>query len=298
MTYRTHAHFGPESTPRSLKILILITIAFSLISAFFPVVRILFSLSPSGVSHLYLWQFLTYVFIAPSGISFSFFVILAFNMYLLWAFGASLIHRSRPFLFFSLYFGSAVFAGLLAILPMALGLQLHSFLAGTSPALYAVLIAWVMLNPESELLLFFSLPLKAKWLVLGLLGANLLLDLSNGDWIGFLSNAGSAVFGYFFTLAAWREPSPFSFLRSFERMIFRTLDRAQERWRKIGKKKPPKEYRHSKIYDIHSGEPLIGDEQFMDAMLARISLYGEDSLTPEEKRRMQAISAKKNTKKK
>ncbi len=297
MTYRTHTHFVPGSTPKSLKILILVSIASILISAFFPKVQALFSLSFSGISHLYLWQFLTYIFTAPTGVSFSLFLFLAFDMYLLWAFGSSLMQRSRPALFYALYFGSALFAGLLAFLPMALGLQ-HGYLAGGAAPLYAVLLAWVMLNPESELLLFFSLPFKARWLIAGLLAVNLILDATSGDWIGFLSNFGSAVFGYFFTLIAWREPSPFPFLRSFERILFRSLDRTRDRLSKIGKKRPQTPYKHSKIYDIHSGEPLLGDEQFMDAMLARISLYGEDTLTPEEKKRMQAISAKKNASKK
>lgn len=297
MTYRTHAHFVPGSTPKLLKILILFTIASSLISAFLPALQVLFSLSFFGISHLYLWQFLTYIFMAPTKISFSLFLFLAFDMYILWAFGASLIQRSRPALFYALYFGSALFAGLLAFLPMALGLQ-HSFLAGPAAPLYAILLAWVMLNPESELLLFFSLPFKARWLVIGILAANLILDLTNGDWIGFFSNCGGALFGYFFTLIAWREPSPFYYLRSFERMIFRSFDRVRDRFRKLGKKQSPNPYKHSKIYDIQSGEPILGDEAFMDAMLARISLYGEDSLTPEEKKRMHSISAKKNAAKK
>ncbi len=52
-------------------------------------------------------------------------------------------------------------------------------------------------------------------------------------------------------------------------------------------------YRHSKIYDIKSGEPLLDDDQFMDAMLDQISRYGEESLTPAEKKRMKEISEKK-----
>jgi hypothetical protein len=236
----------------------------------------------------------------PSGISFGLFLHLAFNMYLLWTFGAALLLRVKQLPFFFLYFGGALFGGLAALLPMAL---FHSPLlfAGSSPALYAVLIAWVMLNPESRLLLFFSFPVKAAWLVLGLLGTNLILDLSSGDWTNFFSYATSSLFGYFFTLLVWKSPdtsSPFPFLRKFEKGVLRTFEKGKEKWRKIGKKSASLPYRHSKIYDIRSGEPLLGDEQFMDAMLARISLYGEDSLAPEEKKRMKSISEKKASQKK
>jgi len=286
---------GPESTPIPLKILIFITIGTALTAAFFPGSQNLFSLSWNGILQFRFWQFFTYPFMPPAPISFSLFVYLIFNLYLLWVFGSSLIQRSRSSLFFALYFGSALFAGLMALAAMAL---FHSplFLAGASAPLFAVLIAWVLLNPDAQLLLFFSIPFKARWLVLGLLAASLLLDLSSGDWVNFFSYLGSALFGYIFSLIAWREASRFPFLRNFERMVFRTLDRTKEKWVRKDRGEP-KSYRRSKIYDIRSGEPLLDDDQFMDAMLARISLYGENGLTPEEKKRMQVISAKKNSQK-
>ena len=291
MTYKTHSQFGREATPLSLKILIFITICTSLAGAFLPALQSLFALSLKGIAQFSLWQLLTYAFLPPSGISFGLFLHLAFNLYLLWTFGASLLLRSKTLSFFALYFGGALFGGLAALLPMAL-FHFPPQFAGSSPPLYAVLVAWMMLNPESELLLFFSLPVKAAWLILGLLGANLILDLTSGDWTNFLSYLASALFGYLFTLIVWRASGPFLFLRKFEKMVFRVLSRVKE------KKSSPPLYRHSKIYDIHSGEPLLNEDQFMDAMLDRISLYGEDSLSPEEKKRMQSISKKKASPKK
>lgn len=294
MAFRSSYQMGPESTPHSLKILIWITIGINLFSAFLPQIQPLLALSLDGVRHFYLWQFASYLFVPPisGGISFPFLLHLVFNMYLLWTFGASLIVRSKPSIFFSLYFGSGIFAALLAAGAMAL-FGLPYSLAGSSTSLYAILMAWMILNPEADILLFFSLPFKARWLILGLIGANLLIDLSNRDWIRFISFSGSAIFGYLFAIIAWSEQSPFPFLRFFERMLLRTV----ERLRHIGKKKPAP-FKQTKIYDIQSGAPLFDDEQFMDTMLARISLYGEDSLTPDEKKRMKTISAKKSAQKK
>jgi hypothetical protein len=81
--------------------------------------------------------------------------------------------------------------------------------------------------------------------------------------------------------------SPFTFLFQFENALLRAIERLHH----LREKSIPQ----SKIYDIKSGEPIGSDEQFMDAMLARISLYGEETLTAEEKQRMVEISKKKSS---
>jgi membrane associated rhomboid family serine protease len=261
----------------SLKALILLTICTSLLSVIFPSLMPYIALSWTGIKHLYLWQLGTYVFAEKGPISLGFFLQLTFNMYVLWAFGSSLMERSRPLLFFVLYFGAAITAGLISLLFP------HSLLTGSITPIYAILIAWMMINPYSQLLLFFAIPFKAHYLIVALLGFSLFLSLSNGDLAGGATLLVSAFFGYLFSLIVWRNFGPFPFLRPFEKALLRFLEK---------KKKP---YTHSKIYDIKSGTPILSDEQFMDAMLDRISLYGEGHLTPEEKKRMQAISKKKNS---
>jgi membrane associated rhomboid family serine protease len=259
----------------SLKILIAVTLVATLVTT---PIHPLLALSWAGIEHLYLWQLLTYLLVEP--LSFHGFVQLAFNMYLLWMFGSSLIERSRSRTFFLLYFGSALFASLAALLPLYF---FSSVLASSTPAVYAIMVAWMMLNPHSQLLLFFALPFKAHWLITGLLALTLFLDLSQGHWVGATSLIASCLFSYLFTLVAWREQGPFAIFRPFERSVLRFLER---------RKQP---YQRSKIYDIQSGAPVLDDEQFMDAMLDKISRLGEDSLTPQEKKRMQAISAKKKS---
>jgi membrane associated rhomboid family serine protease len=270
--------FTPAVTPLPLKILLLSLIVSSVLS---PFTAPYLALSLSGIDRLYLWQFITYPLVHPfpSGI-----VHLAFNLFLIWTFGASLMERLHPKAFFSLLFGSSLFSGLTAYLAMLLFHSTAPFF-GTSSLLYALLVAWVILNAEAELLLFFTVPVKARHLLLGLIGLNLMIDLSRSDWIPLFAFIGAALFAYFFTILSCGIRSPFRILEGFENGMLRTV----ERLRHLGAKPAPP----NKIYDIKSGQPLMSDEQFMDAMLARISLYGEETLTPEERKRMQQISEKK-----
>jgi hypothetical protein len=94
---------------------------------------------------------------------------------------------------------------------------------------------------------------------LGFLGLNLFLSLIIGDWIRLAAYSASALFGYLFAL-------------SFRRPFF------LKRKRPVS---PP------------TKQPHLEDERFMDAMLAKISRQGEQSLSSEEKKRMQSISNRK-----
>lgn len=275
-------------TPKSLKILLLATIGLSLLS---PYLAPWLGLSLLGIKNFYIWQLASYPFveIAPQGISFPFLLHLAFNVFLLWSCGASLIDRigTRPF--FYLYFSSVVVGGLFALSAMAL-FQLPYFYLGSTAPLYAVFTAWVLLNYGAEIYLFFALPFKAHWLLLGVFGANFLIDLLHRDWIYLFGYTATLLYSYIFSILAFRIRSPFSFLHSFERNLLRL----QERMRHIGKKTAP--YQPTKVYDIRSGDLILNDDQFMDAMLAKISLYGEATLTSEEKNRMRQISERKKKK--
>ena len=271
-------HLGPSSTHPYLKILLAITGALSLFSS-----RLIpyLALSLQGIEKLFLWQLATYPLIHPFPIGL---FQLLFNLYLIWTFGSYLIERMGAASFFSLYFGAASFAGAASLLAMKMT-YMSAPLMGTTPIVLASLVSWVLFNADARLLLFFTLPLKALHLILGLIGIALILDLTNSDWVHLFANIGAVLFGYLFTVIISRIYSPFLFLRSFERRILRLLEKINS----VGKK----ERKNTKIYDIKSGSPVLDDEQFMDAMLAKISLYGENSLTPEEKKRMDRISKKK-----
>ena len=192
MNYTRQFRPGFSNTSKPLKFLILATIGISLLTAvceklfpyFFGVFGPfqLLAISEWGVNHLFIWQFFSYLFVNPiaTGLSFSLLFSLAFNAYLLWVIGTAIIEKKGAFHFLSLYFFNGIVTGACVYwlqssqhFPIAFG--------GNSSALYALLIAWIMLYPDLELLLFLMVPIKAKWLAIGLLGCNFLIDLSTGN---------------------------------------------------------------------------------------------------------------------
>lgn len=268
---------APTSIP--LKFLLLATLGCSLLS---PWIGSYLMFSKIGIDHYYFWQFATYLLVHPFPTGM---IHLVFNLFLIWTFGASLLERMHPKYFFSLYFGSGIFAALCAWLAMFVVLPIS--LAGSSSALYALLTAWTVLNPQATLLLFFAIPFKARHLLLTLISINLLIDVSSANWIPLFAYLGAILFGYLFTIIVCKTRSAFPCLAMFENIVLRTMERLTTSAKTAVK--------HTKIYDFKSGEPILSDEQFMDAMLARISLYGEDSLSSDERKRLRQISEKKST---
>ena len=160
-------------------------------------------------------------------------------------------------------------------------------LAGAACAVYGLLIVWTMLNPDSQMLLFLTIPVQTRYLVVILLGLNLILDLSGGSYLTAASNVLGAAFGYLYALLAWELKGPFPFSQRFDGAMNRLGRRLRRR------SPPPSSYAHSKIYDFKTGETVVDDAHFMDAMLNKISEKGEKSLSWRERRRMRRISRRR-----
>ncbi|MCB1180608.1 MAG: rhomboid family intramembrane serine protease [Chlamydiia bacterium] len=213
-------HIGPRSTPQVIKVLIWITVIVSILS---PMITFSFhyffgklgpsqllSLSFFGIKQGYLWQFLTYFFLQSSGvgISLGLLISLFFYMFLLWFAGSELVFRFGSLQFLYLYLGGGIFAGLIGMLVAWMGSS-YLMLATSGPAAYAVLVGWCMLFPEFQLALFFVIRMKAKWLVLIILGLSLLSSLSYGDGVPFFTTLAGIIWGYLFSLIVWKLPTPF-----------------------------------------------------------------------------------------
>jgi len=144
-----------------------------------------------------LWQLLTYMFMHAS------FSHLFFNMFALWMFGYILENYwgSRRFLFYYLVCG--VGAGLCNILIPGWGLTV-----GASGAVYGVLLAFGMMFPEERIYLYFLMPIKAKWFVIGYAVIELLEGIFVSDGIAHFAHLGGMLFGLLLILY-WRK-HPFS----------------------------------------------------------------------------------------
>ncbi len=160
-----------------------------------------FALWPIG-ANFWPWQIGTYAFLHGS------FEHLFFNMLGLWMFGSELENVWGQKRYLQFYFASVFAAALTQLLVNALlGSQVPT--VGASGGLFGLLLAFAMLFPNRTILLFFVIPMKAKYLVL-LFG---IVELYQGATV---LNTGVAHFahlggmlGGLLTLRYWRGQSPF-----------------------------------------------------------------------------------------
>ena len=206
---------------------------------------------------------------------------------MLYALGGAVLERvgDRPFV--RMYATSAIGAGIMALLAMAVTGQ-SSVLGGSTPAMLGILFVWTMLYPTAQLLLFFVLPVKAKWLAGGILIVITLVDLSQGDIVGWVWSISGIISGYLYATMAWGLTSPFPETHKVDRKLAQLGDKLRGQW-----KERAAGASNSKIFDIKTGRPVETDESFVDAMLEKISKHGEKSLSWRERWRLNRISKKK-----
>ena len=161
-----------------------------------------FALWPLGSGFLP-WQVITYAFLHGD------FNHLFFNMLGLWMFGGELeqVWGQKRFLVF--YTASVLAAALTQLLVNAM-LGSVAPTIGASGGLFGLLLAFAMIFPNRTILLFFVIPMKAKYLV-ALYG---IIELYQGVYV---MNSGVAHFahlggmlGGLLTLRYWRGQAPFS----------------------------------------------------------------------------------------
>lgn len=141
---------------------------------------------------LRLWQFVTANFLHVNLMH------LSINMLGLYMFGGAIEKtlRHREFIKYFLICGAGGF--ILAYILWAIGFIPNTLCLGASAAVYGLLLAFSLLYPNQKILLFFVIPIQAKWLaiIFGLLEF-LLSFKSNG--ISHLGHLGGllAGLGYF-----------------------------------------------------------------------------------------------------
>lgn len=166
-------------------------------------------------------QFITYMFMHAN------FQHIFFNMFAVWMFGRVLeqVWGPRRFLFYYILCGigaglvqevvyyaeyalewshyTAVDTGM-SIIPMGEFLnQLNT--VGASGAVYAILLAFGMMFPDSEMYVFpLPFPVKAKFFVLGYAALKLLLGIGGHDGVAHFAHLGGMLFGIFLIIY-WRK---------------------------------------------------------------------------------------------
>jgi len=303
MNYRTTHSFHREPSPKPIKNLIIIISIISLLSALFdnlavhlwgfPGPQRLLSISSYGLQNIFLWQPLTYMFIQPTlhGISLGFILNLFFDMMILLLAGSEILKKFGTKSFFRMFFSIGIISGIAAYVTIyAIGS--NSFIAGCTPPIYALLIAWAMIFPEQEIMLFMTLPVKIKWLVVGLFCMHLLIDVSQINIVHLITITTGMVSGYIYALIAWNLHGPFAATKSFENGIVACASKLRPLFYKETARNK-QVHKHAKVFDFKTGKPIIDDDEFMDTMLAKISLHGEAKLASGERKRMKRISEQK-----
>ncbi len=148
-------------------------------------------LTPYRVIHsLAIWQFVTYLFLHGGLFH------LLFNMFALWMFGSELERAWGARRFLNYYLVAGIGAGLTVVLvnPNSLAATL-----GASGAIYGVLLAYGLLYPNRMILVYFFIPVPAKYFVMIIGAIAFLSSLSSpGDGISHLAHLGGLVFGFLY----------------------------------------------------------------------------------------------------
>jgi membrane associated rhomboid family serine protease len=135
-------------------------------------VSVFLSLIPGAVlSYGWVWQVITYMFVHAN------IQHLFFNMLGLFFFGTA-VERSlgtREFTFFYLLMGTL--AGLFSLAAFSLGGAFNIRLVGASGAVYAVLLAFAVINPRARIFIWGILPVPAPILVAAYTGIELWSEL-------------------------------------------------------------------------------------------------------------------------
>jgi membrane associated rhomboid family serine protease len=178
-------------------------------------------LIPALVWKGWLWQLVSYMFLHGS-----FFHIL-FNMLALWMFGSELENLWGTRRFVKYYFFTGIGAGITTAL-----INPHSIIPtiGASGAIYGLLLAYGVTYPDRPILLYFIVPIKAKYFVV-LFGMIELVASFSGSHSGIahLAHLGGLIFGWLYLRGfpgqrAWQRRRREDRMRKFRVVDFRDED--------------------------------------------------------------------------
>jgi len=247
MQYYEKTYFAHPNGHKNQKVilaLIAANVMLFLIGSFLPeVTSFWLGLNPMLLREKFaLWQFVTYMFVHANLLH------LAFNMLALFMFGSELLNKWGAKSFLSYYFFSGIGAGLCAFL------FTNTITVGASGAIYGLLLAYGVIFPNRLLLVFFVIPMRAKYFVL-IFGLIELIasvgSFSTYSGIAHVAHLGGMVFGALY-LWLWKEA------------------------RRRGRKNVPQDFTIIRPREAAS----------VDYILDKVLKYGVESLTSEEKAKL------------
>lgn len=207
----------------------------------------------------FVWQLVTYMFL-HGGIWH-----LAINMFIIWMFGTPLERLWGETRFLKFYFlcglGGAVFSFVFAY---------NTGVIGASGAGYGILLAYGMLFPYNEVYVWGIFPMKARTLVIVLIGMEFIFGISGGTGIAHFAHLGGMAAGLLYTRGDHRT-------RRFWRKLKGLFDKVPI---KIAFKEN----------ESNEGDERNDAPRNIDSILDKISSKGYENLTETEKRILENYS--------
>jgi membrane associated rhomboid family serine protease len=157
------------------------------------------ALIPANVLSGEVWRIFSYMFLHDTRSIGH----LLFNMYTLFICGMALesVWGSRKFLVYYLFCGVGAGISIVIVNSIIYGTGYYGATIGASGAVYGVLLAFGLLFPEAEFLVFFIIPMKARVMVIILIGISLYFLLTGkADGISHIGHLGGFVFGIIYFL--------------------------------------------------------------------------------------------------
>lgn len=161
------------------------------------------ALTPSEVAPgLHLWQVATYMWLhSLEGLSH-----ILFNCMALYFLGPTLERRWGGGNFLRFFVLTGLIAGLFSVLVGVLfGGRWDAPIVGASGAIFGLLTAYSILFPNAQMLLFFVLPVRSRWIIWIAIATDILLFIANprGN-VAIQTHAGGAIAGWLLVTGSWR----------------------------------------------------------------------------------------------
>jgi membrane associated rhomboid family serine protease len=119
---------------------------------------------------------------------------LLFNMFGLYMFGVAVEKKLKEREFIEYFLVCGVGGYLLAFIFWCIGIIPNNLIVGASAGVYGLLLAFSLLYPNQKILLFFAIPMQAKWLAILFGVAEFLLSFRNNG-ISHIGHFGGIVAG-------------------------------------------------------------------------------------------------------
>jgi hypothetical protein len=142
---------------------------------------------------------------------------------------------------------------------------------GASGAIFGLLVAYGVLFPDNVILLYFLIPIKAKYFVALFAGLELLMEFNSHstDGVAHLAHLGGMAVGFLYLKGG---------------ALIRPLT-----WRVSEAQHQKKEAKQVKL-EVRRLTDMQAIHSEVDYLLGRISRVGYENLTPEEKERLEEAS--------